>query len=291
MTKVKKDDKIKNMKREELKKLSKDEIIEVLMGIIERQALEIAELKARLGMNSQNSSKSPSSDVYKKPKNQRKASGRKAGGQEGHKGSALKMPHEPDKIVEYKPIECERCENWEKCRLEAKKKEVRHEIDIEIRPVVTAHEQIAVMCPKVQKEIKGELPIGIKGRVQYGKNIETLAVSMNTVGAVSINRTHEILSDVFGVPISTGTIAEMVKNCAEAVSGAVREIKEEVIESAIGYFDETGTRVEGKTYWSHVSSTERATYIQIEEKRGKEGIDKVGVLPYYEGTAMHDCFG
>ena len=51
-----------------------------------------------------------------------------------------------------------------------------------------------------------DFPSDVKATVQYGENLQALAAALNTVGAVSIKRTHEILSGVFNIPIATGTI-------------------------------------------------------------------------------------
>jgi len=59
----------------------------------------------------------------------------------------------------------------------------------------------------------------VKTAVQYGKNLQALAVALNTVGAVSVKRTHEILSEVFNIPIAARTISSMVKRCADSLSG------------------------------------------------------------------------
>jgi transposase len=126
--------------------------------------------------------------------------------------------------------------------------------------------------------------------MQYGVNIEALAVALNTVGMVSINRTHEILSGVFDVPISTGTIAGMVSNCAEKVTPSVEEIKEAVSREPLIHNDETGIRVDKKTFWAHVASTDKLTHIDVHEKRGKEGMNAIGILLAFLGTAIHDCW-
>ena len=83
--------------------------------------------------------------------------------------------------------------------------------------------------------------------MQYGVNLKSLVVALNTLGMVSINRTHEILSDLFCIPISTGTIHKMVTECAGKLTSVVEVIKSRVINSPIVHFDETGTRVGGKT--------------------------------------------
>ena len=58
----------------------------------------------------------------------------------------------------------------------------------------------------------------MKAAVQYGKNLQALAVALNTVGTVSVKRTHEILSEVFNIPIAARTISNMVKRCADSLS-------------------------------------------------------------------------
>jgi hypothetical protein len=82
-------------------------VIQRLETIIEKQAIQIAELEervkvleSRLNQNSRNSSKPPSTDFLFKekpnPKSRRKKSGKKPGGQEGHPGSTLDMVNDPD---------------------------------------------------------------------------------------------------------------------------------------------------------------------------------------------------
>ena len=95
---------------------------------------------------------------------------------------------------------------------------------------------------------RGAFPSDVKAAVQYGENLQSLAVALNTVGAVSIKRTHEILSGVFNIPIATGTISSMVKRCADSLSETVGKIKDKMIGSALGHFDETGTRVDKKLW-------------------------------------------
>jgi len=279
-----------NLNAEELMKLDKEEIIVVLLAVIKSQAEKIAELEARLNQNSSNSSKPPSSDGFNKPKSLRKPSGKKAGGQAGHEGSGLKITQQPDKIVGHMPTQCEGCAKYADCRERTITSEVRYEIDIEVKPVVTAHEQLRVKCPKSGECMTGEFPLGISGTLQYGVNLEALAVSLNTMGMVSINRTHEILSGVFGVPISTGTIAGMVKNCAEAVKTPVSQIKAALTTEPTVHFDETGTRVDGTNYWAHSASTSELTYISVENNRGVKGMNNAGILPNFKGTAVHDCW-
>jgi len=277
------------MNRDELLKLSKEEIIDLLLAIIQQQADKIAVLEACLNQNSKNSSKPPSSDGLKKPKSLRQPSGKKAGGQPGHEGNGPRLMKEPDQHVDHKPQECLHCPRGT-CYAKQSIQETRYEIDINVSTVTTAHHAIRIKCPHSNEILIGRFPPGINSTIQYGLNLEALAVSLNTIGMVSVNRTHEILNDVFGVPISTGTISAMVSNCADKVARTVNEIKEAIITEPIIHVDETGIRVDKQTVWAHVASTDNLTYIAVEESRGKRGMDAIGVLLGYLGTAIHDCW-
>ncbi|HWT73882.1 MAG TPA: transposase [Mobilitalea sp.] len=102
--------------------------------------------------------------------------------------------------------------------------------------------------------INGAFPANITSTMQYGDNLEALTVSLNTVGMVGVNRTHDILSSVFGIPISTGTIHNMVRSCADKLTSTVENIRQAVIASRRNHFDETGTRVDKQTMWFHDAS-------------------------------------
>src|SRR6201984_2783151 len=92
---------------------------EELIALIAAQAAEIASLKARiaelerrLGLNSSNSGKPPSSDGLKKPprvRSLREPSDKPPGGQHGHKGETLRQVAEPDSIVDHFPPSCTAC--------------------------------------------------------------------------------------------------------------------------------------------------------------------------------------
>ena len=63
-----------------------------------------------------------------------------------------------------------------------------------------------------------------------------------------------------------------------------------MIGSALGHFDETGTRVDKKLWWVHDASNCEYTYLDISPKRGAAGMEQCGVLSGFKGIAMHDCW-
>ncbi len=201
------------------------------------------------------------------------------------------MDAEPTEVIQHKPSLCEQCPYWDKCKETAYTAETRKTVDIVVETKVTAHETLEVpCCPLTGESQQGSFPENIKATIQYGDNLQALVSSLNTTGAVSVKRIHEILMGVFNVPISTGTIRNIVHRCAEAVGPAYDRIREEMISAELSHFDETGTRLEGKTAWVHDASNAQYTYLDISRKRGFEGMEECGVLPGFHGIAVHDCW-
>lgn len=256
----------------------------------------IRELQRQLNQNSQNSSKPPSSDGFNKPKPQslRQKSGRKQGGQKGHPGSHMTIPHEPDEIQKHLPKRCMSCPHLNECILKGNVftcGEKRYEVNAVITTKVTEHQSVQVTsCPNCGESLSGEFPEGIRAYVQYGDSVSVLAGLLSTYGAVSTMRIHVLLGSLLGVSLSTGTIVSMVSRCAKKVGKTLETIKGMLIGAKVANFDETGTDVNGKTIWVHNSSTPELTYQTINTKRGQAGMEDNGVLPGFEGIAVHDCW-
>lgn len=257
----------------------------------------IKELKEQLNKNSNNSSKPPSSDGLKKPpvnKNRslRQKSGKKQGAQIGHDGVNLSVMAEPDHVEHHMHPACNSCPYHDRCLEKACIRETRHEIDAEVVVNVTAHQLVVVSsCPLHGGERAGDFPSNIKATVQYGKNLQAMVVAFNTVGAVSINRTHEILGSVFNIPLSTGTIRNMVARCADCLTPTYEKIRRIMVNLGLIHCDETGMRIDGKTWWVHNASDMDFTFLSVNRKRGRIGMDAAGILPDFHGIIVHDCWG
>jgi transposase len=152
----------------------------------------IKELRGQLSLNSTNSSKPSSRDDFKKDvqKILRMPSDRTSGGQFGHKGTNLVAPADPDEIVRHAPAVCLACPNYDSCMECVCIGETRQIIDAIVSVKVTAHQSLVLECPLHGKQQKGEFPDDIKATVQYGENLQALIVSLNTIGAASVERTH-----------------------------------------------------------------------------------------------------
>jgi len=285
-----------NMALNETIKNLQEITIQGMQETIQELQETIKELRHQLDQNSQNSSKPPSSDGFNKPKPQslRKKSGKKQGGQAGHPGAHMVIPHEPDEVKRHLPENCLACPHLSECS--AKNTvfacgEKRYEVNAVITTKVTEHQTVRVeSCPYSGKTLAGVFPDNIRAYVQYGDSVSVLAGLLSTYGAVSAMRIHVLLGSLLGVSLSTGTITTMVSKCAQKVGCTLETIKSMLVGSKVAHFDETGTDVNGKTIWVHNSSTAELTYQTISTKRGQQGMEDNGVLSGFSGIAVHDCW-
>jgi transposase len=248
-------------------------------------------LRARLATNSRNSSKPPSSDgpgTKPHPKSQRRQSGRKPGGQPGHVGRTLHLVDTPDEVQVHAPSHCRACGQ----SLEAVptlRRECRQVVDIPpVKARVVEHQVEIKSCPGCGVETSGQFPEGVLAPAQYGPGVRTVAVYLNQEQLLPLERSCEVLSDLFGCPISEGTLEQAVAQCHEQLAETEEAIKQGIEEARVVHFDETGLNIGGKTSWLHVSSTPGLTYYAAHQKRGRVAIDEIGVLPKFLGRAVHD---
>jgi hypothetical protein len=98
------------------------------------------------------------------------------------------------------------------------------------------------------------------------------------------------LAELFGTPVSEGTVATMTKRAADGLDDVLSLLRERIAEAEVAGFDETGLRVAGRLHWVHCARTEKYTLITCHTKRGRGGIDDAGVLARFRGVAVHDAW-
>ena len=236
--------------------------------------------RTELAENSRNSSKPPSSDGFKKPapKSLRKKGKRKSGGQPGHTGHTLKTADKPDHSEVHRVKECEHC-GRSLADQSADGVENRQVHDLPpLRLIVTEHQAETKTCSCGHLN-KAGFPEGVNAPVQYGEGIRAAAVYLKNYQFLPYDRTCELLNDVFGCPMSEGTLANIIAQSHTLAADPVKKIKKLIEQAAVAHFDETGSRVDGKLWWLHSASTAQATYYDIHRKRGSEAIDHIGILP------------
>jgi len=252
---------------------------------------KVQKLEDRVVKNSNNSGKPPSSDGLNKPapKNSRKRHGRKSGGQPGHEGHTLKAVPNPDHTIVHPVHECQHCHtSLRKAKVERYEK--RQVFDIPpVKMEVTEHRVEIKRCVCCGKESKGEFPQDITQAVQYGPEVKAQATYLNQYQLLPLERVSETFEDFYGQGLADGTIVEVLQEAAERVACVNAAVKKHLTELAkIVHFDETGLRISGKLYWLHVACTRLLTYYEVHGERGKKAMDRIGILPNFCGTAIHD---
>jgi transposase len=101
-----------------------------------------------------------------------------------------------------------------------------------------------------------------------------------------LDRTGAVFSDLFGQPVSDGTI---LRARAEAAMEFMEAIVMMVAAQAMLCSDETGFRVKQTLYWCHVMCTERLTYYAVHDRRGSAAFEDIGVLTGFKQRLIHDC--
>src|ERR1700723_2918560 len=237
--------------------------------IAELEAL-VAELLRRLGLDSTNSSKPPSSDGLKKkpraPRSLRGKSGKKSGGQEGHAGDTLRQVAQPDFVVPHEACVCRHC----RLPLDPKAPiaiEKRQVFDLPERLLlVTEHQASTYRCANCRGVTKAAFPEGVVSPAQYGERFKAAAVYLNVQQLIPEDRTAQTMSDIFGAP----------RVCSASVVGWVGEKAEEL---RPGY-----ERIGGKVQWLHTASSLCFTFYRAGEKRGDIPRNLKG------GVVVHDHF-
>lgn len=265
------------------KMLSEDNSVSpALKSAFELLLLIIGLLSNRLGLNSRNSSKPPSSDPNR-PKKERTPTGRKPGGQHGHTGTTLQKDPEPDHIEQI---------SVDKTHLPTGKyKDVGYEsrqvIDIDIARVVTEFRAQILEDANGQRYV-APFPEGVTRPVQYGLNVKAHAVFLSQYQLIPYNRIEEHFQDQVNIPISAGTICNFNQEAFEKLEAFEEIVRRKLIESYLCHADETGININSKRLWLHCVSNEWWTYFYPHEKRGFEAMVAMGVLPGFQQVLCHD---
>ena len=252
----------------------------------------IAELERQLGLNSGNSGKPPSSDgLKKKPvrvSSLRERSGKKPGGQKGHPGETLRQSESVDATINHFPKACAGC-GEALSEAMATDHIARQVFDLpEPQPlIVTEHRAHSCRCAACGTQTRADFPPDVKAPVQYGARIAGIVVYLLHGQFLPEKRLAALMADLFGVQLSTATIAAMSQNCAARFESFATAIYARIAAAAVKHLDETGLRIGGKTQWLHIAATVLLTFYRIASKRGAMPENLIGIglhdhwKPYY----------
>ena len=258
-------------------------LIKTQAATILRLEQEVAELKRRLGLNSDNSSKPPSSDRLKQParvKSLRERSGKPSGGQPGHRGETLRQIENPDIIKQHKALNCTHCR---KKLTDAMVTGVmkRQVFDIpEPCLEVTEHQASIYTCVHCNGMTKAAFPEDVISAAQYGPGVRAVAVYLNCGQLIPEDRVAETMDDLFNLKLCPATIAVMGVKQASELKPVGDTIAAQVAAAAVKHLDETGFRIGSRTQWLHVASTLGLTSYRVAAQRNSLPSITTGIVTH-----------
>jgi transposase len=251
---------------------------------------EVQSLKEQVAKDSHNSSQPPSSDglAKPKPKSLRQPSGRPTGGQPGHPGRTLRMVDNPDHTVRHAVERCKDC-GRSLVKQAPDRVERRQVFDLpEPKLEVTEHQSEVKTCACGCVNC-ADFPAQVAAPVLYGPRIKSVAVYLKEYQLIPFDRLTEIMRDIFTCPsFSEGTLANFDTDCSRRLEPVEAVIRGLATQSEVAGFDETGVRAVGSLHWLHTVSTQFLTWYYAHKRRGREAMDAAGILPDYQGCAVHD---
>jgi len=236
---------------------------------------QVARLTAQLNQNSTNSSKPPSSDPPGVPRQAKPPSGRKPGGQPGHKRNMRELVPVDlvDELHEVLPPACHRCKRHLHGRDPHPLRHQVTEVPV-VKPTVTEYQLHALVCPECGEVTRGELPAGVP-RGAFGPVLASMVALFTIRFRQSKRLAQELVSTILNVDVSLGAISKVEQQTSEVLAAPVEEAREHVRHQAVANADETGWyegKSEGKKdrAWLWVVATSLVTVFRIAKSRGED---------------------
>jgi transposase len=253
-----------------------------LKSSLEVLLLLVTILANRFGLNSKNSSKPPSADPNR-PKEPRRKSERKPGGQKGRNGTTLQSVADPDEI---EVLQIDRSTlpagHYREVGYEA-----RQVIDLDIARVVTEY-RAQILQDSQGNRYVAPFPAGVTRPAQYGQGVKINSVYMSQYQLIPYNRIVDHFVEQLRIPVSAGSIYDFNQEAYERLGDFDQWVRKKLASSSLIHADETGINIGGKRNWLHSASNTEFTFFHPHGKRGSEALDEIGILPAFAGILCHD---
>lgn len=260
---------------------------------------QVQHLQERLGLNSRNSSKPPSTDPPGTPRKKKRATGRPPGGQKGHPGARRELLPEDKvtRVVDHHPEACGQCGKHGASLAELHgKSPVRHQV-VDIPPIVvevTEHRRHWAWCPDCGHHTLAKLPDGISWGM-LGPRL--LAVDALLTGRFRMSRrdVQMFLELVLGIRVSLGAVAAHEALVSTALASPVDEAAQAIPSAPVVNADESGWKLSDKRGWIWCANTPDLAVYRITPRRNRQaakdllGEDFDGILgtDRYSGYSHH----
>jgi len=229
---------------------------------------QVRTLQEQLNQSSRNSSRPPSSDPPQSQRSTRPRGQRRRGGQPGHPGQTRTLipVEDVDEVVVLKPEQCSGCH----APLSGDDPTpFRHQV-IEIppiKPVITEYQWHQLVCPGCGATTRAPWPAGVPSGT-YGPRVQATVALCTGAYRLSKRTTQQAMEEVFGVPMSVGTISPLEQATTAAVAAPVEEARTYVQEQAVAHLDETRWRQGSTQAWLWVAMTNLVTVFVVRMSRG-----------------------
>lgn len=250
---------------------------------------EVRGLKAQLAKNSTNSSKPPSSDPPSVERPKAPPSGRKPGGQPGHKGHRRELipVEEVDERHDVKPACCSGCQ----CALRGEDAEpVRRQV-VELpvmKPLVIEYRLHALCCRRCGTTTRAELPSDAP-TLGFGVRLCAMVALLSGKCRLSKRTTQALLKDGFGVEVGLGSISNIERETSRTIASAVEVAREHVRGSPVVHPDETSWRQARRNAWLWTAATPEVTVFRIDRSRGG-AVARELLGANFDGVAVSDRY-
>jgi transposase len=238
---------------------------------VAKQEERIAELERRLNRNSRNSSLPPSLDPPAAPERRpAPSSGRKAGAQPGHPGHGRHLAPLAalDAVIEHWPTRCACGHRFSVAERRPIGQPARHQVAElpAIAVILSEHRLQRLRCPDCGAETRAALPPGVPPGA-FGPRLQAAVATLAVRNRVSRRDTTELLRELFGVQLSSGSVDAIVQHAAQALEEPYEELLGHIRAAPALNIDETGWRLRGgkRTLWGALTS--RAAVFRIAEGR------------------------
>ena len=262
---------------------SYDQLIETIARLEERVKKlekENSQLKERLGLNSNNSSKPPSAD---QKKNKQKPKG---GPPVGHKGHFRKLFNHFDKHVASRIDHCPHCGSHD---LLKKTPQIFQQTDIpEIKPIVTQIECDKGKCKACGKRFVAPLPEGFDNTV--GPKLISFIGLCSSAYRMSKRTIKELLKNLLDTDIALGSIPRMEKKISKGLKPCFERLIDKVDKSKIAYVDETSFRQQAQTCYVWTATTQEMALVRILPTRSLKSLELIRPRTH-RGITITDRYG
>ena len=257
-----------------------------LLAKAQQHERRIAELEKRLNLDSQNSSKPPSSDsAYRKPRPKiKKKKRKKCGGQKGHKGHRQELL-EPTEVVELKP---QRCRCGQRCSSHRLKPYYTHQY-IELPKIKLDVTHLVLhkgKCDRCGKTLKARLPHQYHSG--YGPRFSAMVAELSGSHGASRQAVQSFCHSVLEMAISTGTIQKVIDRASQAIAPLYEKIGSCARNQAVNGIDETSWRQGGQLKWLWTMASEKVCFFKVHNNRSKKAFEEL--IGHWRGILISDDY-